>query len=251
MLSRRSAKLLHELLTELVVFDSPRLRKLRIGSANDGGYVVPNRKVAGVDFLYSAGVGYNLDFDFDLRARSRARIKLFDHTIPPPRHLPEAAEFFPVGLGLNGESLSVVFTHGNQPNLSRHRLWLKLDIEGCEWPLLERTGQECLRLFEVILIEFHDLINLDAKAIATKTRGLRKLNRHFRLVHAHGNNYTPSLQVHETLLPYCLETTYVRADLLEEVRLNQKPLPGPHDAPSDPFAPDLDLNCWPYRTHSA
>jgi hypothetical protein len=235
---------LTELLAELVVYDAPALKKIRLGSAHDGGYVVPALNLGEVHQLYSVGVGHNLDFEFDFRTRSRVNIQLFDPTVSRPAKLPAGSEFHPVGLGFEGQTLTTLFNFGPRPNLSRHRLWLKMDIEGWEWPTLEGTSLACLEPFEVLIIEFHHLTHLDA--IQRHAAVLRMINHGFRLIHAHGNNYGGVMEVEQTLLPDCLEATYLRKDIGSGWRPNRQRLPGALDSPCDPGRADLDLNCWPF-----
>lgn len=236
------------LLSELIVWESSRLRTLRLGSRHDGGYIVPDLRLEAVDFLYAVGVGNNLDFEHEFRAFGRASIKLFDPTIAPPSNLPDEAEFFPVGLGVHAQSVTTLFQYGQRPDLRRHRLWLKMDIEGWEWETLALTEPECLELFEVLIIEFHGLTDRSENSLKRKTACLKKINHRFRLVHAHGNNYASQLPVADMLLPDCLEATYLRADLVPgKWRHNRNPLPGPLDAPCNPNQADLDLNSWPFR----
>jgi hypothetical protein len=234
-------------LHELVVYDAPELRKVRLGSRWDGGYVVPADLVASVDCLYAAGVGHNLDFERDLRARSGAWIKAFDPTIARPAHLPAEIEFFPVGVGVESRSLETLLQHGRAFPAPGPRRWLKLDIEGWEWPALALTQPSCLEAFDLLIIEFHGLSDATGWAQRRRPEVLARINRSFCLIHAHGNNFAPHTFVGDTLLPDCLETTFLRADLAPKDRHpNRAPLPGPVDAPCNPHAPELPLACWPY-----
>jgi hypothetical protein len=240
------SKLIKALLTELVVYDSPRLRKIRLGSAHDGGYVVPDLRLDEVDGLYTVGGGTNLDFEHDFRAGSSGAIRIFDPTTPAPRNLPARADFFPIGLGVDGRSVAALFEDA-QPAARRRRLWLKIDIEGCEWQALADTHPKWLAVFEVLVLELHGLTDRSSPSLRRKIACLKKINRHFRLIHAHGNNFAPCIQVENSSLPDCLEVTYFRKDRMRQhVRPNRASLPGPLDAPCDPNAPDLDLHCWPF-----
>ena len=234
-------------LADLRVVQSAALRKVRLGSTHDGGYVVPDLQLEKVDCLYSVGVGTNLDFERDFRRRSNGRIKLFDPTISPPRNLPKRTEFFPVGLGLDSNGLESLFAHGIRLRQPWPRRWLKMDIESYEWEALDHTAPNRLQAFEVMIIEFHGLSDQTGWAARRRPHLFKKINRSFRLIHAHGNNFAPHERTGATRLPDCLEATYLRADLMPTVwEYECGPLPGPTDAPCNPQASDLDLNCWPF-----
>ena len=54
---------LGSLLKELKIFNSPKSERARIGSDNDGGYVLLNDGLESIEVIYSYGVGDNSEFE--------------------------------------------------------------------------------------------------------------------------------------------------------------------------------------------
>lgn len=54
---------------------------VRIGSKNDGGYVIPERVLATTEVLYGFGIHSNWEFEEEFRRRSSAKVECFDHTM--------------------------------------------------------------------------------------------------------------------------------------------------------------------------
>ena len=54
---------LEKLLKELKIFDFPNSRRIRIGSNDDGGYVLLDSGLESIEIVYSYGVGNNSDFE--------------------------------------------------------------------------------------------------------------------------------------------------------------------------------------------
>ena len=53
----------------------------RLGSIDDGGYVVPQATVKSSNLLISMGISDNWDFEKDFRKNSKAKILAFDYPI--------------------------------------------------------------------------------------------------------------------------------------------------------------------------
>jgi hypothetical protein len=235
----------HRLLKELVVYECPVLKK-RIGSKNDGGYVVPDLDIQNVDYLISAGIGNNSDFEKEFAKLSRAKIKMFDSKAIP-EEIPAGAEFFPIGIGVDGHSIQTMLDHSKTAN--GKRMWLKIDIENSEWETLRITDPKILSRFEVIMIELHGIMN--KKNMNDKIRYLQTINNRFKLVHAHPNNCGGYGWIGDTMTPDTIEATYMRKDLAEKWNFNSEVFPSEHDAHCCPQSDVITLAGWPWVTPSS
>ena len=72
---------LGNLLKELKIFNSPKSERVRIGSDNDGGYVLLNDGLESIEVIYSYGVGDNSEFEAIFCEKYNAIARLYDHTI--------------------------------------------------------------------------------------------------------------------------------------------------------------------------
>jgi hypothetical protein len=227
----------------LTVYSVPK--KIRLGLPEDGGYVIAD--ISGpYDCYISCGVGREESF-------SKAFIAKY--------HMNEFNSF---GIDSSIESYPSEYT----PNISfikknvgprtddsttdlgyllRHYkdIFLKMDIEGGEFPWLYAVSPESLRKCKQIVIEVHG-VNNDSwgSPLPVKIECLKKLATTHYLVHAHGNNarYTTHY------IPNVFELTYVRKDEFSGIPdLNRVPLPIPFlDYPNNKNRPDHPLTMAPF-----
>jgi hypothetical protein len=118
---------------------------------------------------------------------------------------------------------------------------MKIDIEHAEWDVLDGTSEETLSLFSQIVGEFHGFDEvLDDKWFDCALRIFTKLNKQFRLIHVHGNNYGSQLVVDEMLFPRCPELTFANRSRYDLVPSKER-FPGKLDTPNNPALPDCGL----------
>jgi hypothetical protein len=188
----------------------------RIGSTNDGGYVVPLDAVKAAGALLSFGLSHDWTFERDFKARNPdAIIHCYDHTVD----LRTAFEYS-IGqllrfvLQLRTPALRkafswidyIVFFRGDKIHFQQ-RIWcdnqansatvqdafgrlpadcpvfVKIDIEGSEYRILDdllRYGRNIV----AIAIEFHDVDILSDRFNSL----VDKIKRDFYIVHLHANN---------------------------------------------------------------
>ena len=73
-----------------------------------------------------------------------------------------------------------------------NNIFLKMDIEGGEYPWLLQIDENSLNKFIQIVIEFHGITNDSWHCnYNDKIKCLEKLSKTHYIVHAHGNNYGP------------------------------------------------------------
>jgi len=185
---------------------------VRIGCANDGGYIIPQILLDHCDDLLSGGLGENWSFDRGWKARKpAAKIHMYDGTVsmdsmkdylraPYQDFFSSAATHYQENLGPGATSLTTAVQR-----LGSKRVLLKMDIEGGEFALLDEILAH-RDIFPGIVIEIHFANHLRQNFI----NAVKKLQTQYTLVHLHGNNHTVLSQDGSC---DCYEFTFLRYDL--------------------------------------
>lgn len=135
-----------------------------------------------------------------------------------------------------------------------NNIFLKMDIEGGEWPWLLSIDEDRLNKISQLSIEMHGLTNkswhnnftihsfcsYDEKVVC-----LKKLGKTHYLIHAHGNN---SDRVADDGLPNVIKLTYIHKRFYKNnLEFNTKSLPITGlDYPNDKNLPDVNLSFYPF-----
>ena len=242
-----------KMLRHITVYDCSDKTMVRVGNANDGGYVVLQELCEKAPMLYTFGVGDDVSFELDfVRRWSTTRVKLNDPTIEklPVEHVNFDFRRRSLGRGYVG--------FGGAP-------WdamLKVDVEWDEWEALLYLSMKDLHKFSQILIELHFahaepragltgyFQSLYQRAMNESNRGLfvmyeealRKLTEYHFIYHAHANNSLPVINVGGHQLPPLLELSLVRRDLAKRGVRYAGSLPRLElDAPNKTDCEDIDL----------
>lgn len=202
----------------------------RLGSADDGGYVVAGPAVTASRLLISMGLSDNWDFEAVFRAHSGARVICLDHTVTPRFWLKQAVasvvrlrprltrylayrRFFSTP-GVEHRRLCVGYDRPGGISLATliagepaKSVFLKADIEGSEYRILDDIVRYADRLTG-IAIEFHD-IDLHRERIDDLLRRLPD----FAVIALAANNFGG---VDPNGDPLVIEMTIVRRDFLAE-----------------------------------
>lgn len=225
---------------ELTPYKIP-FTKIRCGRNYDGGYVIFNHRLNMLDAIYSYGINDDVSFELDIANHTQSNLYLYDHTI---HHLPCDHPRF-------------IFTKeaGSSENIVKHvthqsNIFLKLDIEGSEWELIENVDKAFLEKFEQLTIEFHNIQFMQNEYFGTfntyelMIKVFKKLNEIFYLGHIHGNNIGGM-----SALPNTIECTYIRKDILQDIpEIEDIPYPIANiDYPDHPGLPDYYLDWWIVR----
>lgn len=222
-------------------------RKVRLGKANDGGYVMLDA-FEGVTAAYSIGIERDVSWDLEMAARG-VPVRQYDHTIDA---LPEENPLFrwrrkglgavadpPADLQTLPEMLAENGDDGSD-------LILKCDCEGAEWDVLPALPPGVLARFRQIVLEIHWLGELaDAPFAARAEAALAALTADHRVVHVHGNNWSPWAVVGGVAVPHVLELTLARIDLGEFTPSDER-FPTALDQPCKPGCADLYLGAFDY-----
>jgi len=198
-------------------------KKMRLGLKMDGGYVIAD--LSGVyDCYISAGVGREESFTRDFLAKyemNEFNSYALDASID------EYPTEYTNNISFIKKNISGVSDKSNTnlaPLIKSYRdIFLKIDIEGGEYPWVESLTHEQLSRFKQIVMECHG-INNDSWGYSyeMKKRCFKKLSETHYLVHAHGNNARGTT----LYIPNIIELTYIRKDMCEDVpSLNRQVLP--------------------------
>ncbi|WP_159726053.1 FkbM family methyltransferase [Methylosinus sp. Ce-a6] len=231
---------------------------VRIGGKHDGGYIVPKSCVLRSDALISCGLGSNWEFELQFRILNKnAVIYCYDHTVSERTILCNSivtflrliatrasfADFIgSVNMMREWKKLDriancfqrrVVTRKNTALDVSvdemfsqagdRRHIFLKMDIEGCEYGALLQVLKYA-DVLDCIVVEFHDTeaLRLTFESVISKVRA------HFDIVHIHGNNYTG---VGEDGLPESLEITFLAKRFAQDRRVREKTYLSNLDAP--------------------
>ena len=220
-------------------------KKIRCGTNSDGGYVFSDLD-GEYDCYISAGISNEESFSRDFINKynmTEYNSFGFDGTISNyPHNYTKNISF--IKKNINN------FNDHNNTNLSGlidkyNNIFLKMDIEGGEYPWLLQIDESKLNNFKQIVIEFHGITNDGWNCIySDKVKCLEKLSKTHYLVHAHGNNHGPVLNN----IPDVIELTYVNKNYFNTVpELNTQTLPIANlDFPNYIRARDINLNFYPF-----
>ena len=236
----------------LTAYDIPN-KLIRIGPKEDGGYVIADG--FNYDLFISCGIADDIRFEEAFLDIHKIKCIAFDGTIKSfPAHR-NNIEWIPKNIGfLNTEKT----TNLREYIQNRDNIFLKMDIEGCEFNWLDCMTENELEKFSQIVIEVHwpfDIYRMNM---------LKKLNKTHYIIHIHGNNYCdkdipkhlPSGRTYdgtvtinnnrlpEIKLPEVFEITYINKKLCDKssVKMKQALFPTLLDSPNNPIAPDINFS---------
>lgn len=219
--------------------------KKRLGINADGGYVI-GLLDGNYDFYISAGVSNEESFSRDfieMYNMNKSNSAAFDGTIKNyPYKYTNKITFYKRNIApyKNNENANLSYFMDNYNDI-----FLKMDIEGAEYPWLLSLSEQQLRKFKQIVIEFHG-INDDGwnTTLNDKIKVFNKLSTTHYAIHIHGNNCAGLTNK----IPDVVEITYIRKDAINYVpMLNSTILPiSGLDFPNNFYKPDFSLNFYPF-----
>ncbi len=241
---------------------------VRVGSANDGGYVVPLGAVEAADALLSFGLSHDWTFERDFKGRNpRAIVHCYDHTVDilsafqysigqlarfllrfDVRYLSRAFAWIDYLLFFRGDkvhfrqriwrsrdnnSVTVADTFARLPADSQ--VFVKIDIEGSEYRILDDLLEHSKKIV-ALAIEFHDVDITTERFNALVSR----IKNDFYIVHIHGNNLGGLTSFNFPIAP---EISFLNKRFFGEVPPPSRakyPLAG-LDSPNYPGFPEIAL----------
>ena len=243
---------------------------IRLGSIDDGGYVVPIETIISSSILISCGINDNWDFEKDFVKKSKTSVWAYDYSVDgkfwyskfkkdlikflslkifKPKKIykmfqyidflfffksSEKNFFFLKKIGNEPGSISLIEIINN--NLSfKKNIFLKIDIEGSEYSILKDIINLKNKL-QGIVIEFHDV----SKNIDIISKFIEELKSDLYLVHIHGNNYSVK-ELNRN--PEAIELTFSKKSLHLNNKTNDKLYPiADLDFPNSKRSPDVKLS---------
>lgn len=212
---------------------------IRVGSDNDGGYLVPD-DLDGIYCCFSPGVGWTTAFEDHLQDDFGIPSFLADLTKPNGCRHPVDHIYIRHESTDDGKSLVDWIQDKDLPN--GVDLLMQMDIEGAEWPVLMSTPRDVLNRFRIIVVEYHYLERLADEYLRFHMLHpvLHKMNELFVAAHVHANNAVDGVRLGSLQYPRVVEVTYLRRDRFVEqgtIQFREHPL----DQLNDPARPPLGL----------
>lgn len=233
-------------LETLTVYKSP-LPKIRLGKNNDGGYVMVDG--CNIDFLLSAGVSDDVSFEIDfLNKYKTINAVAFDGTVNrlPQQH--SKLTFVQKNVGnIVSSSIDNLHSYLNSYN----NIFLKMDIEGCEYDWINTLSKEQMNNISQVVMEFH--LHLDKHWTGDYSifcnNMIKKWYDTHVLVHLHPNNCQPTRKLQGQDFPLVFEVCFLRKDYFKDfpLTLSTEPIPGELDQINVHCCPLITLKGYPYN----
>jgi hypothetical protein len=177
----------------------------RVGSANDGGYVIPFNLLNECDSLLSGGIGDNWEFEENfLHLNPAVLIHAYDKTVDQTT---TAYQQMWKRSNCHHFSKHLLGIESELELIDSKKTFVKLDIEGGEYRCIDDIVKNSNKIVGMT-IEFH---NIDDKELQF-TNSVKKLQEKYSIVHVHANNFDELPAKFK--LPKTLELTLVRQDFL-------------------------------------
>lgn len=203
---------------------------IRLGSARDGGYVVSRRAVLASKLLIGMGLNDDWQFEKEFRRLTDVEVVCFDHSVTWKFWLRYYVEqilrlrwarlgryidyrWFFSRPGVEHRPVRIGYEQPGEVSVARllkefsaDNIFLKIDIEGSEYRILDEVVKYSDR-FTSVVIEFHD-IDLHRHRIDEFVAGMSN----FSVVFLHANNFGGTDGQGD---PLVIEMCLVRSDLLD------------------------------------
>jgi len=200
----------------------------RVGSSNDGGYVVPEN-LGNTTKLFSPGCDGIVEFERDLYKKYKIPSIVLDEIIKKPEPLDSFIDFQENWLDATTREGTISLTDWVKRNATPSEdLILQMDIEGSEYEVIRNTSPEILGQFHTIVIEFHyfEMIK-NSYLFETKVKPtFDALFRNHVPVFLNPNNCCGEVKFEKYQFPRVFEITLIRkSELLNVSELDFKEVP--------------------------
>jgi hypothetical protein len=177
----------------------------RLGSLNDGGYVVAD-DITSKDYIVSFGVEGNIDFESDLSDMG-CSIDMYDYSVDNLPKQISNSRFFQEKIGIEEGCTTLKETL----NKTDKDIFLKMDIEGSEWDVLSTASEEDLNRCRQITIEVHWMQNIAYDDFYEKAMlAFGNIRKTHTPVFIHANNNVPVMILGNSPVPFVFEVLYLR-----------------------------------------
>ena len=188
---------------------------IRIGSENDGGYLLPNI-LDKLNYCFSPGVGNKSDFEKDLE---KFGIKSFlaDKSVDKPATKLKNFQFDKINIhsfnSLNKKNINDwIFSKINKNQIDQSIL--QIDTDGFEYEMIFSLNEEILSKIKILIIEFHGLEFIGNEYFANIVSStVEKIKEYHTVAHIHPNNCCGIHEVGGYKIPSVLEVTFINNNI--------------------------------------
>jgi hypothetical protein len=232
----------------LIVYKS-EFEKIRLGSDNDGGYIIADLPTK-YDCFISCGISDDINFEETFIQKYDVKCEAFDGTI---NNIPKQVNnlFFNkinIGVDNNEKTTNLKYLITKFDNIM-----LKMDIETFEFRWIDILTKEDLNKFKQIVIEFHfpfddySLPHLDIPTSSEyKMNILKKITETHYLIHFHPNTACCTKNYQNYTVPNVFECTYIRKDCQNNIGYNKINIPHPLDMKNRVNDNEIYLSGYPF-----
>lgn len=225
----------------------------RIGSPNDGGYVMCANLMEGAKAGYSYGIAADDNWGCEISKKLKAPVHQYDCFTP---HRPKCDGgqfvFHDECLSDKAETLdaagkqkpfdTLVSQFKKNGDADKHII-IKIDVEGAEWNSILATPEDVLDRMDQLVMEFHGQGKPHFKPHYVDV--LKKLKKQFHLVNVHYNNHACQA-VYEPIPAGAWQALWVNKKIGELDPNTPGRRPGaPPDAPDATDSKDCQPETWP------
>jgi hypothetical protein len=188
---------------------------IRVGSENDGGYLVPDI-LTEISHCFSAGIGTNVNFEKSLLKYNIVSFGA-DNTI---NNIPEKIKnysFLKKNINIINDDNNITFEKWVTDQNLNNNLIAQIDIEGNEYKLILDTPNLIFKKFKILIFEFHNIQKISDEVIYNYySSALKKVLENFNICHIHINNAEKFTKIRKIEIPHLLEVTFLRKDFYND-----------------------------------
>ena len=209
----------------------------RFGEHRDGGYLMCENLLGGVEVAYSYGISGYDKWGCDMATKRGVTLHqydCFDLTQPSCQggRTVFHAECVAERPGTDdGRRFDTVVSQVARNGDTSKRLALKMDVEGAEWQSLLAVPDDLLERIDQMAIEFHGVEDTTSVAL------VRRLKQFFEVAHLHVNNASCTGGM-EPFTGWAYEVLFVNKRLAVVDPARTVSSPHPLDSPNLPLVPD-------------
>ncbi|ARJ56658.1 hypothetical protein [Campylobacter cuniculorum] len=197
---------------------------IRVGGANDGGYVM-YKWGGGLENspkALSLGVSEYSPWDLEM-AEFGFEVIEYDASIEKSPYIHKNIHFYKKFIGAKNDEHTITITQALMDNAfdTTQANILQCDIENSEWQMLEDIDIKLLSAyFTQVIFEFHGCNVEEIEGFKRRKKVLERLNEYFVPIHTHLNNHGKIFYSRGLFWSTTIEVSYLRKDLAEKFLQN-------------------------------
>lgn len=241
-LIRFDQDLVKSFLKKIKIIDSGH-ELVRIGANIDGGYLLPDI-LDHVEYCFSPGVGNSVTFENHL-LKYNIKSFLADGTV----NYNGEHNFLKKNLNTFNDDKNIILEDWISEKLHtpinklNKKLLLQMDIDDSEIDVLYNVSVECLDIFKIIIIEFHNFHDIfTGLGLKIYNNLFDKILKTHHIVHIHANNsYQETINFLNNKISNLYEITFINKKDCKYVKKINYRLPHKLDRRCNPSLPEI--NC--------